>query len=191
MASTLVDPKQLRRIRTAMGITQAKLADEAGVSQSLIAKIESGRVDPTYSSMKSISEALRMRRSAKGKKAGNVMSSPVISVQAGVKLSDCIAVMKNHGISQVPILEGDRTVGSITEARIMELLAEARNPATVLACLVRPFMGPAFPVVSPDTPIEALFSLFNHVPAVIVSSADRMEGVIAKIDLLAAEAGRF
>jgi len=52
-----IDPKQLKKIRVQLGITQSELAKAAGVSQSLIAKLESGLVDPSFSTMKSISEA--------------------------------------------------------------------------------------------------------------------------------------
>jgi DNA-binding transcriptional regulator YiaG len=41
-----IDPKQLKKIRVQLGITQSELAKAAGVSQSLIAKLESGLVDP-------------------------------------------------------------------------------------------------------------------------------------------------
>ncbi len=188
LASAIISPKQLKRARSALGITQAKLAREAGVSQSLIAKIEAGKVDPTYSSMRSISEALRARRSVEGKKAADVMSSPVIYLEADAKLLDCVTVMKNHDISQIPILAGNRVVGSITEANLLELLSEADNPSSLLSRPVKPFMQPPFPIVSADTPIEALVSLFNHVPAVAVSTADKIIGLISKIDLIAAEA---
>ena len=184
----MVDPNQLKRVRNSLGLTQAKLAGEAGVSQSLIAKIEAGRVDPTYRSMKSISEALKARRLVKGKKARDVMSSPVIFQQSDARLLDCVSVMKKHGVSQIPILSGGRAVGSITESHLLELLSEAKNPSSLLSRKVRHFMQPAFPAVSADTPIEALVSLFNHLPAVIVTSTDRMLGLISKIDLIAAEA---
>lgn len=188
MASTIIDPKQLRRVRNTLGVTQARLASEAGVSQSLIAKIEAGRVDPSYESMKSISGALRVKRLAEGKKARDVMSSPLIFLYPDAKLLNCVTVMKSRGISQIPIMSGERVVGSITEARLLDLLSETDNPSSLLSRPVKAFMQPSFPVVSGDTPIEALVSLFNHVPAVVVSSADKVLGLISKIDLIAAEA---
>ena len=59
MSVSTIDPKQLKKIRVQLGITQSELARVAGVSQSLIAKLESGLVDPSFSTMKAISEALR------------------------------------------------------------------------------------------------------------------------------------
>jgi predicted transcriptional regulator len=191
LASTIIDPRQLRRVRNSLGITQARLAVEAGVSQSLIAKIESGRVDPTYGSIRSISDALnqRAKQQAEGKKARDIMSSPVIFSRTNAKLLDCVSVMKNKGISQIPILDGGKVVGSITETHLLELISEANNPSSLLSRPVGAFMQPSFPIVSADTPIEALVSLFNHVPAVVVSSGDKLLGLISKIDLITAEAG--
>jgi predicted transcriptional regulator len=47
-------------------------------------------------------------------------------------------------------------------------------------------MFPVFAVVGRDTPVEALFSLFRYLPAVLVTSGEKVEGIITKIDLLAA-----
>jgi predicted transcriptional regulator len=187
MAYQMIEPRQLKRIRSLLGVTQAKLANEAGVSQSLIAKIEAGKVDPTFTSMRAITDALERRRGASVRRAADLMSGPVVAVQAGATVSDCIAILSQRGISQMPVFEGGKHVGSVTEARIMELLSGGMG-GRVLAQRVREVMGPALPTVSRETPVEALMSLFNHVPAVLVTSGESVEGIIAKIDLLAAEA---
>jgi predicted transcriptional regulator len=41
-----------------LGLTQGQLAKIAGVSQSFIAKIESGKIDPSYSKVKTIFDVL-------------------------------------------------------------------------------------------------------------------------------------
>ncbi|MDG6910121.1 MAG: helix-turn-helix domain-containing protein, partial [Nitrososphaerota archaeon] len=51
MSSSIIEPRQLKKIRTELGFTQGRLAKEAGVSQSIVAKIEAGSVDPTYSTL--------------------------------------------------------------------------------------------------------------------------------------------
>jgi predicted transcriptional regulator len=191
LAISLINPRQLKRIRQELGMTQVRLAQSSGLSQSLIAKIEAGTVDPTFTSLSAISEALRSRGTTKGKTAADVMSSPVISVQTSSRLSDCVAMMKRHGISQMPVVAGETPVGSVTENHILGLLSDREDVGTLLTQQVRKFMRPPFPTVSGDTPIEALFSLFGYVPAVLVSSGERLEGIIAKIDVLVAQAGRF
>ncbi|MDA4128160.1 MAG: CBS domain-containing protein [Thaumarchaeota archaeon] len=188
MTFALVDPRQLKRIRVQLSMTQASLAREAGVSQSLIAKIEAGKADPAFSALKAISEALRSKRATEERRAADVMSHPVISVKPTAKLAECISLMKHHGISQLPVIEGGLAVGSVTENSILVIMSEKEDPKKILSEPVRKFMRPPFPVVSQDTPTEALLSLFNFVPVVLVSAGEKITGLIAKIDLLESEA---
>ena len=46
--------EEIKKIRKSLGLTQAELAKRADVSQSIIAKIESGSIDPTLSKAKKI-----------------------------------------------------------------------------------------------------------------------------------------
>jgi predicted transcriptional regulator len=186
MAVQLIDPRQLKRIRVQLGYTQAGLAKAAGVSQSVVAKIEAGAVDPTFKTLRAISTALNSRIVTTGKKAADVMSSPVIGVNSDARLSECVAIMKKNAFSQMPVFLGGRIVGTITEGRILDLLAAAPNPAEVLNQRVRNHVQPVFAVVGSDTPVEALFSLFGYLPAVLVVSGERVLGIITKIDMLAA-----
>ncbi|MFC6734746.1 helix-turn-helix domain-containing protein [Halolamina salina] len=50
--------EEIRDVRKERGMTQSELADEAGVSQPLIARIENGDVDPTLESVHCIVTAL-------------------------------------------------------------------------------------------------------------------------------------
>lgn len=48
----------VRRVRKMLGMTQAVLAESAGVEQSMISSIESGSVVPNYVDVANIAEAL-------------------------------------------------------------------------------------------------------------------------------------
>ena len=50
--------QEIKKRRIALGISQKKLANTVGASQSLIAKIESNRVNPSYDIVKKIFEYL-------------------------------------------------------------------------------------------------------------------------------------
>ena len=56
--SPLPDISQIASFRRRLGVTQKRIAIESGVSQSLISKIEAGRVVPTYENAKLIIDAL-------------------------------------------------------------------------------------------------------------------------------------
>ena len=75
-------------------------------------------------------------------------------------------------------------IGTITDSHVAELLSEAQDPRKLLDDEVGSHILPIFAVVGSDTPVEALFSLFRYLPAVIVGTGDKVEGIITKIDLL-------
>ena len=182
--SSIIEPKQLKRIRTQLGYTQGALAGAAGVSQSIIAKIEAGTVDPTFNTLSAISKALRATTRKQSKKAADVMSSPVIGVHEGDTIKRCAELMKGKGYSQLPVFNGEKMVGTITDSHIVTLLSEAGDPRKILDDRVGDHILPIFAVVGKDTPVDALFSLFRYLPAVLVGTGDKVEGIITKIDLL-------
>ncbi|MDN5347204.1 MAG: hypothetical protein PWP65_768 [Clostridia bacterium] len=49
---------KLRRLREKIGLTQKELAEQVGISHSLIGQIETGRIQPSISTLSSIAEAL-------------------------------------------------------------------------------------------------------------------------------------
>jgi transcriptional regulator with XRE-family HTH domain len=51
-------PERLKYLRQSRDLTQGELAKKAGVAQSTIAQIESGRKDPSISTLKMIAKAL-------------------------------------------------------------------------------------------------------------------------------------
>ena len=71
---------QIKRVRKSFGLTQAELARHAGVSQSLIAKVESGRIDPTYTKTKKIFETLNSLEKQKEVKAGDIMAKKIVGI---------------------------------------------------------------------------------------------------------------
>jgi len=183
----LIDPKQLKRIRVRLGMTQAELARASNVSQSLIAKLESGHVDPSFATMKAVSETLRSHIQSEGRKASDIMSKPVLSIQSSSTLAECINLLRERGISQVPIYSGQKVLGSLSEARIVLLLSGAAQPKELLATPVSKLAEASFPIVDAETPVDALYSLFEFVPAVLVTSGEEIAGIVTKIDMISAD----
>ena len=67
------DITHIRKIRKQLDMTQHALSKEIGISQSMVAKIESGRLDPTYSYVKKIEEALSRLTKHEEKEAKDIM----------------------------------------------------------------------------------------------------------------------
>jgi predicted transcriptional regulator len=183
MALDIPTPEDLRRWRQALGLTQAEVARRAGVSQPLIARIERGSVDPRLSTLRSIVRAMASaERDAVRLK--EVMSSPVVTVKATDPVAKAIEVMREHGFSQVPVVHKGLPVGSISERVIVHRLHESRNPQALSAMQVRELMGPSFPMVDPDTPVDTVYGMLEEHNAVLVLERGRLLGLVARSNLL-------
>ena len=55
-------PKELQELRKKVGLTQAELADSVGISQSLVARIEKGQVNPSISTLKRILKVIEKQK---------------------------------------------------------------------------------------------------------------------------------
>lgn len=181
----LPEIEQIRRRRLGLGLTQAELARMAGVSQSLIAKLERGRLrDASYSAIKRIFEALeRAEAETREVPAKSIANSPVAFACPADPVGKAIGLMERHGYSQLPVLEGTRAVGSISEGDITRYLAEGGEPSELRGLPVRELMGEPFPLVGEETPSRAVVGLLEHFPAVLTTRRGRITGIITKADL--------
>jgi predicted transcriptional regulator len=175
--------EELRRWRLALGLTQAQVAERAGVSQPLVARIEKGTVDPRLSTLRAVVRALASaERNAVRLK--DVMSSPVVAVKATDPLSHAIETMRAHGFSQLPVVHKGMPVGSINERGIVHQLHASKDPRALSALPVRDVMGPSFPMVDPDTPVDTVYGMLDEHSAVLVVERGRLIGVVARSNLL-------
>src|SRR5215467_13361990 len=72
-ASQVIDPNQVGPERKRLGLSQSELARRSGVSQSFIAKMEAGLIDPAFSKMRAISSVLEaIERTSQGRTAAEL-----------------------------------------------------------------------------------------------------------------------
>ena len=62
---------------------------------------------------------------AHGRKVADVMTRDVLSVAANAPLSDIVALMEEHRVKRVPVLDGDRVVGVVSRADLLRALSVA------------------------------------------------------------------
>ena len=173
--------QEIKRLRKKHNLTQTQLAKLAGVSQSLIAKIEAGSIDPTFSHVRKILEVLHGMEREEEPKAEQLITAKIISVRKQEQLSEVIKKMKANSISQLPVLEGSQVVGLVSETNLIEKIAEGENPNTLL---VKDAMEEAPPIIVKTTPLSAVTELLRHSPLVIVAENGKPSGVITKSDIL-------
>jgi cystathionine beta-synthase len=106
----------------------------------------------------------------------------LIFVEPTVTVREALAKMKQFNISQMPVMQGAKSVGSIEEGEVMSKVLE--NDA-LLNAPVKQVMAKGFPVVSVTETIEnARTHLTRHNPAVLIEKAGAIVGIITKSDLL-------
>jgi cystathionine beta-synthase len=113
-------------------------------------------------------------------------------------VSDVIGRMKAADVSQVPVLgERDQLLGLVTEVSLLDyLLRQPGSEASKVAIEDAGVIDPNVYTLTPETPVEAVMSVFSTNPVALVtdrtaSSEDRtVVGIITKIDLLDFLSGR-
>jgi len=173
---------EIPKKRKELGLTQSRLAVSAGVSQSIIAKIEAGSVDPSYSVVQRLFSALeRAGVESPARRVDEIISRPVVSVARTQLVRDAVDLMRRRGYSQLPVLESGRCVGSISEKTILDRAARGES---VLALKVREIMDSPLPVVNNDTPLDLVLGLLQSNYGVLVSKGENIVGILTKSDIL-------
>lgn len=173
--------QDIKKLRKKFNLTQGELAKKANVSQSLIAKIESKRIDPAYTRAKQILDTLELLDQKNEIKIKDFMSKKIIYVSSNDKIKDIIKKMKNFNISQIPVIENNLPVGLVTESSILERITSSQDPASLT---VKDIMNEPPPSISIKTSQRIAVSLLKHFPMLLVTKKGRISGIITKSDLL-------
>jgi cystathionine beta-synthase len=124
-------------------------------------------------------------------RVGRKKRGTVVAMSPDETLGTAIERMTQHGISQLPVIEGGQVVGSLTENDILNRLIghpEARDEE------VRSVMGAPFPIVPHTLHLEHLSAYLEQGTGAVLVHPPEGEGydIITKTDLIAAlaSAGR-
>jgi predicted transcriptional regulator len=84
-----------------------------------------------------------------------------------------------NAVSQLPVLDKGKVVGTITEESIIRNLRSNLADETV-----KNVMDPSLPAVSEDTGLEAVRTLLEKSAGVLVMRGKEVTGIITRSDLL-------
>lgn len=107
----------------------------------------------------------------------------VLSIDGGAMVRDAVAIMNEHLIGSLLVLDGPRLIGIFTERDVLvRVVGDGRDPATVR---VGEVMTRQIMVVEPDTTVQQAMSLMTtrrcrHLP---VLEDGRVVGLISIGDL--------
>jgi cystathionine beta-synthase len=106
----------------------------------------------------------------------------LLSVTPETKVREALQLMEERNVSQLPVVEESRSVGSLEEATLLSRVLEAD---TLLEQPVRGLMDPGFPIIHHDDTLEhAKYLLARRYPAILVQEHGKFVGIITKYDLI-------
>ncbi|MGD1004102.1 MAG: CBS domain-containing protein [Methanoregulaceae archaeon] len=175
-------PDEIRKRRESLDMRQTELAKRAGISQSMVARIEAGNVDPRVSTLNKIIDVLN-HAEQKRVIASQIMHTPVITIHPSDSIANALEIFEKNNISQLPVVEDGVPVGCISESVIVKAIEQQRLHKTQ-SFYVRDFTEPGFPTVPPDINIENVIDLLQQNHAVLVIEGGVVQGVITKHDLI-------
>lgn len=180
----ILRPSEIKAMRIKLGLTQAQLAELAGITQAYVSKIEAATADPRVSTLEKISRALERATDAEKRvTVEKIMTSPIIAVRSRDRVEKAVRLMKSYDISQIPVIEGGVNVGSISEATIVRKIASGENMSRLLKRDVDELMDGPFPTLNKDADVDVVYSLLKHEPAVLIMEHGKAIGIVTKADL--------
>ena len=148
---------EIKQIRRKFSLTQGQLAKMSNVSQSLIAKIESNTIDPTYTKARRIIHAIELLEHKNVQRADTVMNASIIQANADDRITAAMKTMRRHQISQMPVMDNKTVVGILTETTLLDALA--RSPEKIEKLLVKDIMDEVPPT---DLMVIGIPDVFDH-----------------------------
>jgi cystathionine beta-synthase len=105
----------------------------------------------------------------------------LIFVSPGETLAAALQLMSDNGVTQIPVIEDNASVGSLRESHVLTKLLADRE---LLNAKVSEVMDKSFPVVDVDTSLAEIKSKLQRHPAVLIEDFKRITAIITRSDVL-------
>jgi cystathionine beta-synthase len=105
----------------------------------------------------------------------------LIFVAPDETVSDALEKMNAAGVTQLPVIEDNRSVGSVRESHVLAKLLADRE---LLNSKVGDIMDASFPVLDVDTSLSDVKAKLQKHPAILIEDFKRITGIITRSDVL-------
>ncbi len=124
----------------------------------------------------------RLKLTANDVTYGRRAKRPLVTVGVDATLMQATSLMQQNDISQLPVMEDGRIIGSLTENKVLSILVS--NPS-LRERNVEEFLDKPFPVVDEKVSIEKLYKMLDKdTVAIVVKHDDNSLDIITKSDLI-------
>ena len=108
-------------------------------------------------------------------------SKNVVTTRPDDTVRHVIATLKQHGISQLPVVENGKLRGIVAEVDVLRHLVSGEGH---LDGTIAPIIESDYATVSPDTRIELMQGVLNDAKVALVTEGEALIGLVSKIDLI-------
>lgn len=105
----------------------------------------------------------------------------VIAVSPEETVGAALALMNENSVTQLPVLEDNRSVGSLRESRVLTRLLADHD---LINSRVSEIMDDSFPVLDMDASLAEIKSKLQKHPAILIEDFKRITGIITRSDVL-------
>lgn len=185
-ANKFPDTKEIKQLRNSLGLTQAVLAKRSGVSQSTLTKIERGKIKGSYPEVVRLLETLDEETEKRATKVRlkDISTKKIVGVQVDEQVKNVSELMRELDISQLPVFEGERPVGSISDRRILDQIMNGAKMEELNFESVGSIMHDPFPIINEDVDKDSVESLIRSEHAVLTTKNGKITGIVTAADLV-------
>ncbi|MDZ7361062.1 MAG: cystathionine beta-synthase [candidate division KSB1 bacterium] len=106
----------------------------------------------------------------------------LVAISPSETVREALKIMETNNISQLPVIEDGKSIGSLEESTLMGRILEN---ASLIDQQVRVVMEPSFPIIQHDDTLEhTKYLLARRYPAILVQEHGHLVGIITKSDLI-------
>ncbi len=183
----LPDLANIAKFRKKLNWTQKKLAENTGISQSMIAKIESGKKKPSFETAQSIFKILSQSINKQIKNSENSAKKfatfPIVTLKPGDIIEIAIKKMGEQ-YDQIPVVEAGACIGCVSSKLLLRSFL-IENRESFFKRPIREIMEDALPTIDENSHLSSVYQILQIFPAVLTVCLGKISGIITRSDLIA------